>query len=46
MMTWSRNRLAWGALFIALAGALAACDASPDDDAGEVIEERPGEDAD
>ena len=41
-----RNRLVLGALFVALAGALAACDASPDDDAGEVIDEQPGGDAD
>jgi hypothetical protein len=45
-MAWLRSRLAWGALFVALAGALAACDAGQDDDAGEVINERPGEDAD
>jgi hypothetical protein len=45
-MAWLRSRFAWGALFVALAGALAACDAVQDDDAGEVINERPGEDAD
>ena len=45
-MAWLRSRLAWGALFVALAGAFAACDEGQDDDAGEVINERPGEDAD
>ena len=45
-MTWLKSRFFWGVLFVALAGALAACDAGPDDDAGEVIDERPGEDAD
>jgi hypothetical protein len=44
-MTWLRSRLVWGALFVGLAGALAACDAGPDDDAGEVIDEQPGGDA-
>jgi hypothetical protein len=41
-----RSRLVSGALLVAMAGALAACDAGPDDDAGEVIDEQPGGDAD
>ena len=45
-MTRWRNRLVLGTLFAALAGALAACDAGPDDDAGEVIDEQPGGEAD
>ena len=45
-MAWLRSRLSWGALFVTVTGPLAACGAGPDDDAGEVIDEQPGEDAD
>ena len=38
------NRLIWGAMFVSLAGALAACEEGPAEDAGEVIDEQ-GEEA-
>ena len=43
-MNWLRNRLIWGAMFVSLAGALAACEEGPAEDAGEVIDEQ-GEEA-
>ncbi len=38
-MSWLRNRLMWGALLVSLAGALAACDEGPAENAGEVVDE-------
>ena len=43
-MNWLRNRLMWGAILVSLAGALAACEEGPAEDAGEVIDEQ-GEEA-
>lgn len=43
-MNWLRNRLIWGAMLVSLAGALAACEEGPAEDAGEVIDEQ-GEEA-
>jgi hypothetical protein len=43
-MNWLRERLIWGAILVSLAGALAACEEGPAEDAGEVIDEQ-GEEA-
>jgi hypothetical protein len=37
-MDWLRNRLAWAAVLIPLAGALSACDEGPAEEAGEAID--------
>jgi hypothetical protein len=44
VMNWLRERLIWGAMLVSLAGALAACEEGPAEDAGEVIDEQ-GEEA-
>jgi hypothetical protein len=38
-MAWLRHRLAWAAVLIPLAGALAACDNGPAEDAGDTVED-------
>jgi hypothetical protein len=38
-MSWLRSPLLWAAVLVPLAGALAACDESPAENAGEVIDE-------
>jgi hypothetical protein len=43
-MNWLRERLIWSAMLLSLAGALAACEEGPAEDAGEVIDEQ-GEEA-
>jgi hypothetical protein len=43
-MNWLRERLIWAAILVSLAGALAACEEGPAEDAGEVIDEE-GEEA-
>lgn len=38
-MGWWRNRLVWGAVLLPLAGALAACEEGPAENAGEAVDE-------
>ena len=38
-MDWLRRRLVWGAMLLSLAGALAACEEGPAENAGEAIDE-------
>jgi hypothetical protein len=38
IMGWLRNRLVWGAVLIPLAGALAACEEGPAEQAGEAVD--------
>ena len=38
-MGWLRDRLVWGAVLIPLAGALAACEEGPMEEAGEAVDE-------
>jgi hypothetical protein len=38
-MDWLRERLVWGAVLIPLAGALAACDDGPAEQAGEAVDD-------
>ncbi len=37
-MIWLRNRLAWAAVLIPLAGALSACEEGPAEQAGEAVD--------
>ena len=48
-MSWWRTRLVWAALLVPLAGALAACEEGPAENAGEAVDdaaEEAGEAAD
>jgi hypothetical protein len=38
-MDWLRHRLVWAAVLIPLAGALAACEEGPAEDAGETVDD-------
>ena len=38
-MSWLRSRLVWAAVLVPLAGALAACEEGPAENAGEAIDE-------
>jgi hypothetical protein len=37
-VVWLRNRLAWAAVLIPLAGALSACEEGPGEEAGEAVD--------
>lgn len=38
-MDWLRERLVWAAVLVPLAGALAACDEGPAEQAGEAVDD-------